>query len=74
MQHSGFLFYLGNYYNYFGLKLIDLNKISLIQYTSIVFVLILGSLFLKEKIFFSDIVGSTIIVSFMVYQVINPIK
>ena len=68
------LFLLGNYYNYLGLKLIDLNKISLIQYTAIVFVLILGSLFLKEKIFFSDIIGSAIIVSFMVYQAFNPIR
>ena len=68
------LFLFGQYYNYLGLKLIDLNKISLIQYTAIVFVLILGSLFLKEKIFFSDIIGSAIIVSFMVYQAFNPIR
>ena len=68
------MFLLGNYYNYLGLKLIDLNKISLIQYTAIVFVLILGSLFLKEKIFFSDIIGSAIIVSFMVYEAMNPIR
>jgi drug/metabolite transporter (DMT)-like permease len=71
---QAFLFLLGNYYNYLGLKLIDLNKISLIQYTAIVFVLILGSLFLKEKIFFSDIIGSAIIVSFMVYEAMNPIR
>ena len=70
---QAFLFFLGNYFNYLGLKLIDLNKISIIQYTSIIFVLILGSIFLKEKIFFSDIVGSAIIVSFVVYQAINPI-
>ena len=68
------LFFLAQYYNYLGLKLIDLNKISIIQYTSIVFVLILGSIFLKEKIFFSDLVGSIIIVSFMVYHAMNPIR
>ena len=68
------LFYLGNYYNYLGLKLIDLNKISIIQYTSIVFVLILGSIFLREKIFFSDLIGSAIIVSFMIYHAMNPIR
>ena len=68
------LFVLGNYYNYIGLKLIDLNKISLIQYTSIVFVLLLGILILREQIFFSDVIGSAIIVSFMVYQVLNPIR
>ena len=68
------LFFLGNYYNYLGLKLIDLNKISIIQYTSIVFVLILSIILLKEKIFFSDVVVSTIIVSFMIYHAINPIR
>jgi len=68
------LFVLGNYYNYIGLKLIDLNKISLIQYTAIVFVLLLGILILREQIFFSDVIGSAIIVSFMVYQVFNPIR
>lgn len=68
------LFFLGNYYNYLGLKLIDLNKISIIQYTSIVFVLILSIILLHEKIFFSDIVGSAIIVSFMVYHAMNPIR
>jgi len=68
------LFFLGNYFNYLGLKLIDLSKTSLIQYTKIVIVFILGSLLLGEKIFFSDIVGSAIIVSFMIYHVLNPIK
>ena len=68
------LFFLGNYYNYLGLKLIDLNKVSIVQYTSIVFVLILSVLLLNEKIFFSDIIGSAIIVSFMVYHAMNPIR
>ena len=68
------LFFLGNYYNYLGLKLIDLNKISIIQYTSIVFVLLLGIILLGEEIFFSDVVGSAIIVSFMIYHAMNPIR
>ena len=71
---QAFLWFLGNYYNYLGLKLIDLNKISIIQYTAIVFVLILGVLLLREKIFFSDIIGSAIIVSFMIYHAMNPIR
>ena len=67
------LFFLGNHFSYIGLKLIDLNKISIIQYTSIIFVLILGIIILNERIFFSDIIGSCIIVSFMIYQAMNPI-
>ena len=68
------LFFMGNYFNYLGLKLIDLSKTSLIQYTKIVFVFLLGTILLGEKIFFSDIIGSLIIVSFMIYHVMNPIK
>jgi drug/metabolite transporter (DMT)-like permease len=68
------LFFLGNYFNYIGLKLIDLSKTSLLQYTKIIFVFLLGSLLLGEKVFFSDIVGSVIIISYMIYHVINPIK
>ena len=71
---QAFLFYLGNYFNYIGLKIIDLSKNAIIQYTKIVFVFILGTLLLGEKIFFSDILGSTIIVSFMIYHALNPIK
>ena len=68
------LFFCGNYFNYLGLKIIDLSKTSIIQYTKIVFVFLLGTIILGEKIFFSDIAGSAIIVSFMIYHVINPIK
>ena len=71
--HS-FLFFLGNYFNYIGLKIIDLSKNAIVQYTKIVFVFILGTLIIGEKIFFSDILGSTIIVSFMIYHALNPIK
>ena len=68
------LFFTGNYYNYSGLKMIDLSIVSLPQYTKIVFVFILSSLLLNEKIFLSDLLGSCIIVTFMIYHVINPIK
>lgn len=51
------LFFTGNYYNYSGLKMIDLSIVSLPQYTKIVFVFILSSLLLNEKIFLSDIIA-----------------
>ena len=69
-----FLFFLGNYFNYIGLKIIDLSKNAIVQYTKIVFVFILGTLILREKIFFSDILGSVIIISFMIYHYLNPVK
>ena len=69
-----FLFFCGNYFNYLGLKIIDLSKNSLISYSKIVIVFLLGTILLGEKIFFSDIVGSAIIVSFMIYHIMYPIK
>ena len=68
------LFFSGFYIFNKGLQIIDLSKTSLIQYSKIVFVFILGAIFLGQKVFFSDIVGSAIIVSFMIYHVMNPVK
>ena len=73
MVHA-ILFFSGFYVFNKGLQIIDLSKTSIIQYSKIVFVFILGAIFLKQKIFFSDIVGSAIIVSFMIYHVMNPVK
>ena len=73
MMH-GILFFSGFYMFNKGLQIIDLSKTSIIQYSKIVFVLILSAIFLKQKVFFSDIVGSAIIVSFMVYHVLHPVK
>ena len=68
------LFFLGNYFNYLGLLIIDLSKTSIIQYSKIVFVFVLGVIFLGQEVFFSDILGSSIIVGFMIYHVLNPVK
>ena len=68
------LFFLGNYFNYLALLIIDLSKTSIIQYTKIVFVFLLGTILLGEKVFFSDILGSAIIASFMIYHLLHPIK
>ena len=68
------LFFSGFYVFNKGLQIIDLSKTSIIQYSKIVFVFILGAIFLDQKVFFSDIVGSAIIVSFMIYHVMNPVK
>ena len=68
------LFFSGFYMFNKGLQIIDLSKTSIIQYSKIVFVFILSAIFLGQKVFFSDIVGSVIIVSFMIYHVLNPVK
>ena len=73
MMHA-ILFFSGFYMFNKGLQIIDLSKSSIIQYSKIVFVFILSVIFLGQKVFFSDIVGSIIIVSFMIYHVMNPVK
>ena len=68
------LFFSGFFFFNKGLQIIDLSKTSIIQYSKIVFVFILGTIFLGQKVFFSDIIGSSIIVGFMIYHVLNPVK
>ena len=68
------LFFMGNYFFNKGIQRIDLGKSSLIQYSKVVFVFVLSVIFLGQKIFFADIIGSVIIVSFMIYHIMNPVK
>lgn len=68
------LFFTANYFLFCSHKMIDLSKTSLFACTKVVFVFILGLLVLGEKVFFTDILGSGIIVGFMIYHVSNPIK
>ena len=70
----GLLFFSGFFFFNKGLQIIDLSKTSIIQYSKIVFVFILGTIFLGQPVFFSDILGSCIIVGFMIYHVLNPVK
>ena len=68
------LFFVANYFMFCSHKMIDLSKTSLFQYTKVVFVFILGLLILGEKTFLTDIIGSSIIVGFMSYHLLHPIK
>ncbi len=73
MGHAVF-FYCGNFLFNQGIQIIDLSKSALINYTKIVWVLILGACILGEPIFATDLLGSAIIVSYMVYNITKPIK
>ena len=68
------LFFLANYFFFCSLKMIDLAKNSIFNYTKVVFVFILGIVMIREKIFLTDLVGCFIIVGFMIYHVMYPIK
>ena len=70
----GFFFYL--YYICYNraLQLAQVNKIVVITYLQIVFVFILGNIFLGEKIYGTDILGTILMMSYMIYNVLNPIR
>ena len=66
------LFYLANYFSAMSLKYISINKFIPLIYLSILFVFILGFIFLGEKVYFTDIIGSILILGFQVYNIYVP--
>ena len=70
--HGSFFYIYYICYNR-ALQLAQVNKIVIITYLQIVFVFILANIFLGEAIYATDILGTLIIMSYMVYNVLNPI-
>ena len=70
----GLFFYL--YYICYNraLQLAQVNKIVIITYLQIVFVFILANIFLGENIYDTDILGTLLMMSYMIYNVLNPIR
>ena len=69
----GFFFYV--YYVCYNraLQLAQVSKIIIINYLQIVFVFLMANLFLGEGIYFTDVLGTIIMMSYMVYNALNPI-
>lgn len=70
--HGSFFYIYYICYNR-ALQLAQVNKIVIITYLQIVFVFILANIFLGEGIYITDILGTLIMMSYMVYNVLNPI-
>ena len=70
----GFFFYI--YYICYNrsLQLAQVNKIVIITYLQIVFVFMLANIFLGEGIYITDIFGTILMMSYLLYNVLNPIK
>ena len=73
MGHA-IIFFIGLFFLHKGLEFIKLSKATIFQYSKIVFVFILAIIFLRQKIFFTDVLGSSIIIGFMIYHVLNPLN
>jgi len=69
----GFFFYV--YYVCYNraLQLAPVSKIIIINYLQIVFVFLMANIFLGEGIYYTDIIGTIIMMSYMVYNALNPI-
>jgi drug/metabolite transporter (DMT)-like permease len=67
------LFYVGNFFFNAGLKYIDLAKSAPLTYSRVAFVLIFGYILLGENIYFTDIIGTCLILGYMFYNLFYPI-
>lgn len=71
---NGFLFYVGNYYTTIALDNIALSKFIPITYMLTVFLFIMGFIFFHEKVYFTDVLGSLMILGFQLYNVWVPVS
>ena len=69
----GIFFYLSNVTMNISLQYCPLSKIILIQYLNIVYIFLLSFIFLREKIFFTDLLGALFIIGFMSYNSYYPL-
>ena len=73
MFNTWYFFYLGNILYNKALQFAPLSKLVLIQYLNVVFVFILAFIFLHETIYFTDILGAGIMISYMAYNSYYPL-
>jgi drug/metabolite transporter (DMT)-like permease len=69
---NGIIFYLANYFTCLCLKYIAISKFQPITYLSIVFIFILSAIILGEPVFFTDLIGASIIIGFQYYNMKYP--
>ena len=72
VMSNGFLFYTANYFNILCLRYIAISKFQPITYLCIVFTFIISAIFLGEPVFFSDLIGTSIIIGFQYYNFVYP--
>ena len=72
---NGFIFYLCNYFNSVSFKLTSqVSKLQPVNYLSTVLIVISSAIVFKEKLYFTDILGATMIIGFIIYNGMNPPK
>jgi drug/metabolite transporter (DMT)-like permease len=69
---NGIIFYAANYLTSVSFKYIEISKLMPVTYLNLVIVFFFGSFLFHEKIFFSDVIGASLIVGFIVYNGMYP--
>lgn len=72
VSSNGIIFYTANYLNTLCFRYIDISKFQPVTYLCIVFTFILSAILLGEPVYFSDLIGTLIIIGFQYYNFINP--
>jgi drug/metabolite transporter (DMT)-like permease len=70
---NGCIFFIATQCLIESLRWVDLNKTTPLAYLATITVMILGVIFLGEPIFFTDVLGSMLILGYNVYNSFNPI-
>ena len=69
---NGIVFWLNNNLTVVALKNLAISKYLPITYLATVFIFFLGWIFLGEKVYFSDIIGTLMILGFQLYNIYFP--
>ena len=70
--HGSFFYIYYVCYNR-ALQLAPVSKVVIITYLQIVFIFILSDIFLGERVYTTDVLGSLLMISYMVYNILKPI-
>ena len=68
------LFFLGNFFYNLSLTKISMSKYSYLQYSKFVMAFILGWGMLKEEVLMNDMIGTTLIGGYLIYNILIPNK
>ncbi|MCQ2820587.1 MAG: DMT family transporter, partial [archaeon] len=68
------IFYIDNYISNMALQRAPLSKLAIIVYAQIIFIFILSYIFLGESLYLSDIIGSSIIILYLSFDALYPLK
>ena len=71
---NGIIFYLCNYLTSVSFQNIDISKLQPVTFLSSILIVLSGTIIFSEKLFFTDILGATMIIGFIIYNGMNRPK